>query len=247
MSSRFPHGFTLIELLVVIGIIAVLAGMMGAGWSGAMGAAKRARCASNLRQLVMGSILYAADDRGGAYSAADDTGTRDVNFLVPYVKGNLSIFVCPATRNAVESTNRSSKAIPDLVHLAPDGRSRGTSYFLSGFMGWRMPRYTDFPTKDGVRRVYSVLKTERTVEDYIHHHELFGLKGMRPGPSQIFILTDNTLAEVPYWPATAQNHPRGGANVGFLDGRVEWQSDSRFPYVFEVSQDEGVLRSQTPW
>ncbi len=245
--GRGCPGFTLIELLVVIGIIALLAGMMGAGWSGAMGAAKRARCASNLRQLVMGSILYAADDRGGAYSAADDTGTRDVNYVLPYVAGGLGVFVCPSTRNRVERGSTESGAIADLVHLAPDWRSRGTSYLLAAFMGWKTPYYTDFPGTNGVKRVYAVLKTERSVQFYLHHNDLYGLKGLRPGPAQVFLLTDNVLAEVPYWPATVQNHPMGGANAGFLDGRVEWVSDRRFPYVFEVSEDDGRLRSESAW
>ncbi len=212
-----------------------------------MGVAKRARCASNLRQLVMGSILYAADDRGGAYSAAVDTGTRDMNYVLPYVARQLGVFVCPSTRNAVKADLTKAGAIADIEYLAPNAQSRGTSYVLGGFMGWRTPHFTDIQTKTGMKRVYSVLKTERSVDSYIHHHELFGLKGLRPGPSGILLLTDNCLADAPHWPGTAANHPKDGANAAFLDGRVEWVSGRRFPYVYELSQDEGRLRSQIPW
>lgn len=56
-----PHrrrGFTLVELLVVIGIIAVLIAVLLPALSKAREQAKAAQCASNLRQLGLGMMLY---------------------------------------------------------------------------------------------------------------------------------------------------------------------------------------------
>src|SRR5262245_38899983 len=56
------RGFTLIELLVVVAIIAILVAMLLPALKGARESAKKAKCASNLRQLHIGCIAYAADN-----------------------------------------------------------------------------------------------------------------------------------------------------------------------------------------
>ncbi len=56
---RWGSGFTLIELLVVISIIALLMAILMPALSRAREHGKRAVCLSNLRQLMMGWIMYA--------------------------------------------------------------------------------------------------------------------------------------------------------------------------------------------
>src|SRR5687768_330383 len=58
------RAFTLIELLVVIGVIALLLALLLPSLAGAREQARRARCASNLRQVSIGTMLLAHNNKG---------------------------------------------------------------------------------------------------------------------------------------------------------------------------------------
>jgi prepilin-type N-terminal cleavage/methylation domain-containing protein/prepilin-type processing-associated H-X9-DG protein len=102
--GRGRTGFTLIELLVVIAIIAVLAAILFPVFSRARESARRAKCASNLKQLGLALHMYASDYddlipttwAGGPLMMIwrGDLGPVAHGRLMPYVR-NLSIFYCP--------------------------------------------------------------------------------------------------------------------------------------------------------
>ena len=82
-ARRITAGaFTLIELLVVIAIIAILAAMLLPSLASAKEKTKRTACRNNLKQMGLGSMMYASDN-GGCLSGTATDGGDDVSWLSP--------------------------------------------------------------------------------------------------------------------------------------------------------------------
>jgi prepilin-type N-terminal cleavage/methylation domain-containing protein len=83
--------FTLIELLVVIAIIAILAAILFPVFAQAKAAAKKTTCISQIKQLNLGLIMYAADNDDFYMKRINGTNTAGVEHWWDYVR--------PYTRN----------------------------------------------------------------------------------------------------------------------------------------------------
>lgn len=121
------RAFTLIELLIVIAIIAILASILFPVFARARENARRASCASNMKQVGLAVMQYVQDyDEhfpGGSrlklisnFNAPASTPTVH-GLLIPYIK-SLGIFNCPSATNATGGN-------------APTALS-STSYFMNG-------------------------------------------------------------------------------------------------------------------
>jgi prepilin-type N-terminal cleavage/methylation domain-containing protein len=98
------HAFTLIELLVVVAIVGILAGLLFPVLAQAQVAAKESGSISNVRQIVLASLMYASDNDDGlplfANGNALEVGatgsyvTTWVDNLQPYLR-SLGVMVDP--------------------------------------------------------------------------------------------------------------------------------------------------------
>jgi len=89
------RGFTLIELLVVIAIIAILAAILFPVFARAREKARQSTCLSNVKQIMLGVLMYAQDyDERLIPSALTYSGGDWYTLLAPYLK-NAQILYCP--------------------------------------------------------------------------------------------------------------------------------------------------------
>src|SRR5262245_60993711 len=100
--ERPPRGFTLVELLVVIAMMATLTSILFPAFVQAREAARQTTCASNLRQLGEGFLLYVEEYDGrwpgiwnGHWNAREGEQLNWAAAILPQVK-HRRVYKCPS-------------------------------------------------------------------------------------------------------------------------------------------------------
>jgi len=213
--------FTLIELLVVIAIIAILASLLLPTLSKAKAKAQSAACQSNQRQMGLALRMYLDDYNWYPFHAAHNTSEPWSNSLSEYVSRVSKVFVCPAHKRAVQTTN--AIGFGDLVAFSYGYNAFGTGGSDDqGLNG-------DGPFANHVRESEVVAPSDMIAFGDSSEYEMTSFTIIQPTLG--FRMADGFLS---YGPSKRHS---SGANILFCDGHVEYGHNRKW-----VEHKDDVMR-----
>jgi prepilin-type N-terminal cleavage/methylation domain-containing protein len=226
LRSRLEHGFTLIELLVVIAIIGILAAMLLPTLSRAKERSKRIACVSNLKQIGVATLTYAADSQDSVVPAGYHNTPLQFNL------GEASIDAWSLLGLSVTATNARSvwgcPNRPQFPTYDPGYRQYLIGYqYYGGITNWRNNLGT-FPSASPVKTASSK-PSWLLAADVVAKPD--GVNwSISAGPN-------SGWASLPAHKNPAGNRPEGGNQVN-IDGSARWVKlhQMRFVHSWNVTR-----------
>ncbi len=114
-------GFTVLELLVVMALISLLAYLLLPALLRVQAGAQQARCASQLRQMFLANVAYAADHGSYVAASSDFYSTNNVRWHGARTTPAEAFCAASGPLAAYLGTDKTIRACPAMTDFAPDG------------------------------------------------------------------------------------------------------------------------------
>jgi prepilin-type N-terminal cleavage/methylation domain-containing protein/prepilin-type processing-associated H-X9-DG protein len=224
-------GFTLIELLVVIAIIAILAAILFPVFAQAREKARQTSCASNLRQLGLGAMMYLQDYDNRYvpwYGENPTNGKGWSSLLMPYVK-NEQMFACPSDgipRSDRKLGKRSYTMNGDWY--SPDSRGLSRSYTTDKGQGPPLGGYSEADVEQPAATIMFCDRWSAT--NYLYHHWV----SVSASECHLHAGTGHT----------GLNNHMDGSNFCMADGHTKWMMRTTENMWRRIKQPGGDIQDK---
>ena len=187
----------------------------------------------------------ASDDVNWLYGLSEATASGGSE---PFYVRNLNSFICPSTRNTIDTTATLTvnppnstvlfRTLKDLGNKAQNKDTGsgptpfgGHSYEIFGW--WHLYNYASFGLPGFPRRTLHTIQTYQNKNFFI---------GVSPGASGIFTIMDrsepNGLGGHQNYPNRLDAHGKAGLNAVFCDGHANFVPAARWQDTYKMSEDD---------